>query len=165
MLLLDNISCGKRVLDMGTGNGAISIKCAQKGSEVTAVDIDPEPLKNLEKIAKERNLPIRVVHSDLFANVKGKYDTIVFNPPYLPGDAERIEELQWAGGGEYGDEILFRFLRDAKNYLEDGGKIYVIVSSFNRIERIESMGYVMKCLGKKKFAFHEIYLYELHPHG
>ncbi len=164
MLLMDNIRCGKRVLDMGTGNGAISIKCAQEGSTVTAVDIDPEALKNLEKIARERNLPIQAVHSDLFAKVEGKYDTIVFNPPYLPGDAKTLEELQWAGGGEYGDEILFQFLREARNYLVEGGTIYVIVSSFNRIERIESMGYTMKCLGKKKFAFHEIYLYELHPH-
>ena len=147
---------------MGTGNGAIGIKCAQQGSEVTAVDIDPEALENVKKMAGERDLRIRVVHSNLFENVNGKYDTIIFNPPYLPGDAKSIEDLQWAGGGEHGDEILLRFLKDAKNYLEKDGTIYIIVSSFNRIAKIEEMGYTMRCIGRKKFAFHEIYLYELH---
>jgi len=161
LLILDHLKCGKKVLDMGTGNGVIAIECAKRGSQVTAVDIDPKAVMKLKKIAEEENLKIEAFVSNLFENVNGKFDTIIFNPPYLPGNAVELEDLQWAGGGEYGDEIILRFLTQAKEYLKEDGEIYIILSSFNRIERIKNLPYQFELLATKKFSFHEIYLYRL----
>ena len=162
-LLLDNIKCGKRVLDMGTGSGIIAIECAKQGAKVVAVDIDEEAIRHLKKIADEENLNIQAVLSNLFENVEGKYDTIIFNPPYLPGDAENIKDLQWAGGGEHGDEIILRFLDEAKNYLDENGEIYIVLSSFNRLDLVFSKPYRFQKIAKRKLAFHTIYVYKLTP--
>ncbi len=159
LLMLKNIQCRARVLEIGTGNGFIAMHCAQKGSYVLAVDIDKDAIENLKNIAKERNLKIEAKVSNLFENVDGKFDTIIFNPPYLPGNAENIKDLQWAGGGKYGDEIIIRFLNDAYKYLNEEGEIYIILSSFNRIAKITKMPYKFEKLDTLKLSFHEIYLY------
>ncbi len=161
LLLLDNVECRGRVLDMGTGNGSIALKCARERCEVVAVDLDPEAIEEVMEKARREGLKIKTILSDLFQNVEGKFDTIVFNPPYLPGDPKDVEELQWAGGGKHGDETVIRFLEEAKNYLNEDGRIYIILSSFNRIEKIREMLYRFTLLATKKFSFHEIYLYEL----
>jgi len=161
LLLLDNVNCGKRVLEIGTGNGAVAIKCAKEGSEVLAVDIDEEAVEHLKKLSKSMDLKIQVRVSNLFENVDGKFDTIIFNPPYLPGDPETIKDLQWAGGGEYGDEIIIQFLKEAWKYMESDGEIYIILSSFNRIEEMQSFPYHFEKLKELKLSFHKIFLYRL----
>ena len=160
-LLLDNLRCGKEVLEIGTGSGIIAMECAKRGSEVTAVDIDENAIAELKKRAEEEGIKIHAFLSDLFENVTGKFDTIIFNPPYLPGDAKEIEDLQWAGGGEHGDEIIMRFLSDAWRYLKDGGEIYIILSSFNRIEKMKKFPYRFELLAELKLSFHKIFLYRL----
>ena len=161
LLLLDHVKCGERVLEIGTGNGAIAIECAKKGSEVIAVDIDKEVVENLQRKARDMNLSIIVKISNLFENVNGKFDTIIFNPPYLPGNAEDIKDLQWAGGGEYGDEIILKFLEEAYFHLEDNGEIYIILSSFNRMDEIKKHPYIFEKIAELKLSFHTIYLYRL----
>ena len=164
LLLLDHIRCGERVLEMGTGNGIIALECASRGSEVVAVDISGEAVDRLREEARSRGLEVQVLRSDLFENVRGKFDTIIFNPPYLPGDAKEMEDLQWAGGGEHGDEIIMRFLTDAWRYLNEGGEIYIVLSSFNRIAEMERrFPYRFERLASMKLAFHEIYVYRLTP--
>lgn len=158
LLILKNIRCGDEMLDMGTGNGEIAIECAKRGSKVTAVDIDPEAIDYARKRARKEGVRIKFVLSNLFENVQGKYDTIVFNPPYLPGEAKSIKDLQWAGG-EYGDDITIKFLKEAWRYLKTYGEIYIILSSFNRLNEILKMPYRFALLDKIKLSFHEIYLY------
>ncbi len=146
---------------MGTGSGIIAIECARRGSFVTAVDIDPVVVDKLKKIAKSENLSIEVIQSDLFANVSGRYDTIIFNPPYLPGEPKDIVDRQWAGGGEHGDETIIEFLKHAGEHLFDNGEIYIILSSFNRLNLIFSFPYEFTKLAELKLAFHSIFLYRL----
>jgi len=159
LLVLDNIRCGKKVLEIGTGNGAIAIECAKLGSSVLAVDIDKDAVDRVREEAKNKNLKIKARVSNLFENVKGKYDTIIFNPPYLPGNAKDLKDLQWAGGGKYGDEIILKFLKDAWKYLAENGEIYIILSSFNRLNKILKMPYKFEKIAQMKLSFHEIYLY------
>ena len=161
LLILDHVPCKGRVLDMGTGNGSFALKCAEEGHEVMAVDIDEDALNALKAKAEERRLKIEIVHSDLFENVDRQFDTVVFNPPYLPGDAKTIEDLQWAGGGEHGDEIIMRFLGELGEHLKEDGVAYIILSSFNRIDEIMKFPFKFTLVAKRKFSFHEIYLYEL----
>ncbi|NPA74708.1 MAG: methyltransferase [Euryarchaeota archaeon] len=160
-LLIDHMKCGKRVLEIGTGSGEVAIECAKRGSEVTAVDIDSAAIEKLKERCAREGLNISCIQSDLFENVHGKYDTIIFNPPYLPGEPESIVDYQWAGGGKYGDEIILRFLSEAHKYLEDYGEIYLILSSFNRLNRIFAYPYEFRKIADLKLSFHSIYLYLL----
>ncbi len=160
-LLLKHLHCGNRTLDMGTGSGIIAIECAKKGSKVVAVDIDPIAVENLRIESKKEDLKIDTRLSNLFENVPEKFDTIIFNPPYLPGEAKDIVDYQWAGGGKYGDETILKFLRQAKKHINKGGEILIILSSFNRIEEIAKMGYGMKKIDELKLSFHKIYLFSL----
>ncbi|MFB6115299.1 MAG: HemK2/MTQ2 family protein methyltransferase [Candidatus Nanohalobium sp.] len=91
---------GKKFLDMGTGNGQIALKAADKGAEVTAADKNPEALKHAKEKAAEKGLQDKIsfVESDLFEDIEGKYDVIVFNPPYLPGKEGLGDEEIWRGG-------------------------------------------------------------------
>ena len=72
------------VLDMGTGSGVQAILAASKSSNVTAVDVNPFAAECAKANAKLNKLSSRITvkESDLFENVKGKFDLIVFDPPF-----------------------------------------------------------------------------------
>lgn len=153
---------GERVLDMGTGSGIQALTALKNGCNVLATDIDLECVEHVKGLIAEKGLKgIRVVQSDLFENVHGKFDLIVFNPPYLPED-KKVKDTA-LDGGRKGYELLVRFLRDAKEYLNKNGKILLVCSSLNRgIEQIfERLGYKYKLLGSEKFFFEEIFVYVL----
>ena len=74
------------VLDLCTGSGCIgiSIQSFCSNTQVTAADISEDALKVAQKNAKENQVPVEFVHSDLFKEISGSYDMIVSNPPYIP---------------------------------------------------------------------------------
>lgn len=78
----------RSILDIGTGTGCIALTLALETNvqNIDAVDISAEALKIAEKNALYHNLQEKVnfTKSDLFENVKNKYDIIVSNPPYIP---------------------------------------------------------------------------------
>ena len=101
---------GKSFLDMGAGSG-IQAKAAQSAGakSVLCADINKEAVKEL------KSLGFKAVKSDLFSNIKEKFDVISLNPPYLPEDKLEDKASRLATtGGKKGDEIILRFLRDAK---------------------------------------------------
>lgn len=126
---------GKNVLDVGTGSGIQTLAARKAGArEVVAADIDGKAVNELKKKG------INCVKSDLFSNVNGKFDLIVFNPPYLPEDErEDAESAVATSGGKKGDEIIVRFLRAAGEHLTEAGKILLVVSSLTPLERIEKI--------------------------
>jgi release factor glutamine methyltransferase len=85
-----------RVLDVGTGSGAIALAIADEhpGAHVTATDSSEEALA----VARENLLRARLdgrvelVHGDLFAGRAGPFDLIVSNPPYVP--AAELDSLE-----------------------------------------------------------------------
>ncbi len=83
-----------KVLDLCTGSGCIGItlKLLNDNLDVTLADISPDALE-VAKINKEKfNLDIEIIESDLFSNIKDKYDVITCNPPYI-GHEEEIMDL------------------------------------------------------------------------
>lgn len=141
---------GKKVLDMGCGSGIQALAAKEVGAaEVLGVDVDKESVE----ICKEKG--INAVRSDLFDNVSGRWDLIVFNPPYLPKDEREGYDLD-TSGGEKGDEIIVRFLKDVGNYLEEGGKILLVVSSLTPRERIDMLVKKKKVVASEKFFMEEL---------
>ena len=77
------------ILDLCCGSGAIALALKKNlpASNIAAVDISPAALKTAAENARDYNLEISFILSDLFAEVTGKYDAIV-STPYLAGEHE-----------------------------------------------------------------------------
>lgn len=82
-----------RILDIGTGSGCIAITLKNMlNSDVDAVDISSSAIKIAKKNAHLNKVDVNFILSDLFKNVKEKYDIIISNPPYIAND-EEIEDI------------------------------------------------------------------------
>lgn len=152
-----------KTLDMGTGSGIQAITATNnvKVKSVLAVDVNTEALV----LAKKRNSHplIGYIQSDLFSKVKGKFDTIIFNPPYLP-DHPNIKDIA-LDGGKKGYELSVRFLKDAKKYLADDGQILFLFSSLTNREIIDKIlienAYLFEEISRQKLDFEVLYVYKM----
>ena len=122
---------GARVLDIGTGSGAIAVSLAKLGrqAQVTAVDVSDRALEIARRNAERNGAAVEFVKSDCFSALKGrKYDMIVSNPPYISEDEMRglmpevVREPELAlFGGADGLDFYRRISREAPEYLNEGG--------------------------------------------
>ena len=145
-----------RVLDIGTGSGVLALEAMKYSKNVEACDIS----KSSVSFVREKGVNAYV--SDLFSNVSGKFDLIIFNPPYLPLDLREDKESRVVTtGGEKGNEILERFLKDAKKFLNVHGKVLIVVSSLTPdVEKLLSKyDFKFEILEKKKISFEELIVY------
>ena len=135
LILTENPEENLKILDIGTGSGAIALGLAKNrpGWSVTAADISQEALELASENAKNQNLNIFFKKSDCFAEISEKYDIIVSNPPYISRKDESEVGLNVLHSephlalfaDEDGLAIYRRIAEDAKDYLKDGGKIYL----------------------------------------
>ena len=88
------IKPGAKILDVGTGTACIAIEISKNVEVmVDAVDISEKVLEIAKENAKLHNANCNFIQSDLFSNIKGKYDFIISNPPYIPiKDIENISD-------------------------------------------------------------------------
>ena len=122
---------GARVLDIGTGSGAIAISLAKlgKSARVTAVDVSDKALEIARKNAESNGANVEFIKSDCFSALNGrKYDMIVSNPPYISDDEMRglmpevkLEPELALFGGADGLDFYRRISREAPGYLNEGG--------------------------------------------
>ena len=135
LILAENSEENLKVLDIGTGSGAIALALAKNRAawSVTAADISQEALDLASENAKVQKLNIFFKKSDCFAEISEKYDIIVSNPPYISREDESEVGLNVLYSephlalfaDEDGLAIYRRIVEDAKYHLKDGGKIYL----------------------------------------
>lgn len=161
-LIMDNLVPGNTVLEVGCGTGIISVFCCKLGRKVTCCDVSEEARNCSEKNAMRNHVEMDILDSQLFNRIEGYFDTIIFNPPYLPTEDRYEEATQWSGGAE-GFDAIRPFLKDASDHLEDHGSIYIILSSLTDIESLidEFKEYTFMEKARQSFFFETIYLYQL----
>jgi release factor glutamine methyltransferase len=76
------------VLDVGTGSGAIALSLAleHRGSRVSATDISPDALSLATDNARSLGLEVEFVQTDLLEGLRGPFDLVISNPPYVQPD-------------------------------------------------------------------------------
>jgi ribosomal protein L3 glutamine methyltransferase len=131
----------RRIVDVGTGSGAIALGCAKAfpRARIDALDISPEALqvcrRNVRRLRLARR--VRVLQSDYFAAVPGcRYDIIVSNPPYvgraemraLPREYRHEPRLGLAAGSD-GLDAVRAIIAGAPQHLEDDGILVVEVGN------------------------------------
>jgi release factor glutamine methyltransferase len=169
-------------LDMGTGSGIQAKAASGNSSFVIAVDINQKSLIYCNSSLKSEN--ILLLKSNLFSffykkyilikkgqfkgykdmtKKKNKFDTIIFNPPYLPNN-KKDKDVS-LDGGKRGFELIENFIIQSKIFLEKNGIILLIFSSVtgkNKIDQIiAKQGYKYKLLEKKHIFFEDIYCYKI----
>lgn len=143
----------QRVLDLCTGNGSLAVIAAMAYPEITvdASDLSQDALEVARINVDRHKLGTRIslLHSDLFDAVRGPYDLIVCNPPYvnsrsmqaLPAEYQ-AEPAMALAGGEDGMDLVRRILRDAPRHmsanavlvLEIGHERHHFEHAFRRLE-------------------------------
>jgi release factor glutamine methyltransferase len=124
------------VLEVGTGSGIIAAGLSKVAASVVATDINPFA------VAHARAQGIDVIRTDLFAGLTGHFDLVVFNPPYLPTNAdERIDDwLEYAlDGGESGRVVIGRFAGEVGRVLAPQGRILVLISSLTGLPEVAEL--------------------------
>lgn len=114
-LLLETISkedLGSDILDVGCGYGVIGLSlCKLKQCNVTMCDVNRRALHLAERNARENKCSfVKIIESNCYSNIDGKFTTIVTNPPIRAGK-----------------KIVYEILMNAKEYLTEGGKLYFVV--------------------------------------
>ncbi len=114
----------RNALDMGCGSGIQGVVMGLYGAKYVAFsDISQQAVRNARENARKYNLSGKsvVVKSDLFENMTGKFDIMVFNHPFFPANPMKgsvVSSAMLDNGN-----LICRFLEDAKNYLNAPGVI------------------------------------------
>jgi len=105
----------RNVLEIGIGSG-IQLETLKefKIRDIFGVDINKDAVKHCKKLG------FNCKTSNLFSNVKGKFDLIIFNPPYLPEDNLEPKNSKIATtGGKKGSELINKFLNQSPKFLNN----------------------------------------------
>ncbi len=145
-----------KVLDMGTGSG-VQAEAAINAKSVVAADINPKAVAFVKKKG------IKAVKSDLFSNIKDKFDTIIFNLPYLP-DEPKLKDLALDGGKE-GYELTVKFLSQVGNHLKSNGIVLILFSTMTNVkkvdEAVEHYCFTSEKIASQSLSFEELIVYKL----
>lgn len=139
LVLQEQQSTEKKLLDLCTGSGCIAISLAVKGGyeSVTATDLSEEALKVAERNAKAHQKEIIFRQGDLFTALPqseaGTFDIITSNPPYIPTaviatlepEVREHEPMMALDGTEDGLKFYRQIAKKAGTWLKPGGVIYL----------------------------------------
>jgi len=145
-----------RTLEVGTGSGWVAERIAtETDAEVVASDY------NRAACRQARLRGLSVVRADLVAPFRdAAFDTVAFNPPYLPTDPDnewddRMERA--LSGGESGREVIDPFLDTVGRILRPDGVVLLLVSSLTGFDtvvaRAEANGFGVSTVRQESYPF------------
>lgn len=128
---------GAKILDIGTGSGAIAISLAKliKESEVVAIDISPKALAIAKRNAEKLGAQVEFIEADALGDLShlGEFDVIVSNPPYIPQNdivdmRKNVVDFEPHTALFVPDDDILKFYRataeNATNMLREGGSLW-----------------------------------------
>jgi release factor glutamine methyltransferase len=154
----------KSFLELGAGSGLISIFAAKKNAVVTATDINPIAIDYLKRNAKDNNVLMDVIHSDLFQNIPLQhFDFIAINPPYYKKTPRSYKDYAWYCGenGEYFHNLFGSLF----NYIHATTVVLMILCEGCDMEMIHDIagrnGFVMNCVHQRQNLFEKDFIFEI----
>jgi release factor glutamine methyltransferase len=150
------------VLEIGCGSGFISQELTLRVARLIATDINPHAVRT----ANARG--IEVIRADLFRGIKGRFDLILFNPPYLPTPKEE-RTGQWIDyaldGGESGRQTIDRFLGDLAGHMRPAGRALLLISSLTGLSEVRrtaaAAGLTAEVVAGERCFFERLYVLRL----
>ncbi|WP_049986944.1 HemK2/MTQ2 family protein methyltransferase [Halobellus rufus] len=160
-----------RFLEVGTGSGWVAAQATDVDAvtSVVATDVNPHACRTARERALSGGGPgeasgpaFDVVRADLLSPfVDGAFDTVAFNPPYLPTDPDN-EWDDWMeralSGGESGRELIEPFLDTVGRALADDGVALLLVSSLTGYDEV--LDYAASCGFDHDVVVEESYPFE-----
>lgn len=138
------------IVDVGTGSGCLAVAIAHALPSVLAlaVDVSAAALEVARRNAARHAVEDRVtlLQADVLDGVKGRFDLIVSNPPYVPEadaavmqeDVVRYEPYTALFGGRSGFEVIERLLEQSADHLAPGGQL-IVEFGFGQAEQIRAL--------------------------
>lgn len=159
-LALHHLSDGMKVLEIGTGSGAIAIALqnVKPSLRIVATDISESALEVAKSNAKLCKAEIEFAQADLFPSLPGEFDAIISNPPYISADEMRQLEPKVSDfephlalyGGIDGLDFYRRILERAGKYLAPKGFIAFEHGAYQR----DAIQHIAKAYGWQHIETH-----------
>ena len=144
-----------RILDLGTGTGAIALALSSELSsicqkrqislEIIGVDLMPDVVELARSNAERNQLNVQFLQSRWFENITGKFDLIVSNPPYIDAQDEhlrqgdvRFEPLSALVANDAGYADLRHIIELAQSYLNSNGAL-LLEHGWQQGEKVRSI--------------------------
>ena len=144
-----------RILDLGTGTGAIALALASELSpicqkrqislDIIGVDLMPDVVELAQSNAERNKLNVKFLQSRWFENITGKFDLIVSNPPYIDAQDEhlrqgdvRFEPLSALVANDAGYADLRHIIELAPSYLNSNGAL-LLEHGWQQGEKVRSI--------------------------
>jgi len=155
-----------KVLDMGTGSGVQieELLAEKKIDSLTGADINTKAIAFCKKRIKDPK--VNFISSNLFSKITQSFDTILFNPPYLPEDENDSSDISVVvSGGKKGHELIVQFIEELNGHLENEGVCLLLFSSLSNPPVIESVLeqnlFRFEKVAEKNLFFERLYVYKI----
>lgn len=123
-LMVDVVSIKKdqTFVEIGCGSGAVSLLIGRRAKRGVGVDINPEAVRNAKLNKKRLGIKnVRFLLSDVFNNVKGRFDVVICNPPYNAyKPADKVEMMFW----DDRNSMKQKFFNQVVKHLKPSGYVY-----------------------------------------
>lgn len=156
--LEQQILANKKLLEIGSGTGLISIRAAKANAQVTASDLSTIAVKNTTINARSNSAGIDIIHSDLFTALKKiTFDWIIINPPYYAQDPKKESDLAWYCGKNF--EYFQKLFNQLPHYIDYNSQVIIVLTKGCDLQQIFSLGkkagFDFELIKEKKVFFDE----------